>query len=87
MIRISLRPREYLQMTAVGIAEVIRAGPPAEGMEVVRYQEGSSLMTSRREDTDQFTHTTLRPRLKMTKRQLGRRVFTPTATGSTVESV
>ena len=87
MIRISLRPREGLRMTAVGIAEVIRAGPPAEGMEVVRYQEGRSLMTRRREDTSQFIRITLRPRLKMMKRQLGRRVFSPTATVSTAESV
>mmetsp|Transcript_12825 Transcript_12825/g.36588 ORF Transcript_12825/g.36588 Transcript_12825/m.36588 type:complete len:337 (-) Transcript_12825:3716-4726(-) len=87
MIRMSLRPREGLLMTAAGNAEVIRVEPPVESIQAIRHQEGSSLMISRRGDSDQFIRTTLRPTGEMTKRQLGRRVFSPMGTDSTVESV
>ena len=86
-IRMPRRPREDFPTNATANVEVTRAGPPVESMEVTHPREGNLLTTSPKEDSGRFTRTMLRPSLKRTTRQLGRRVYSPTVTDSTAASV
>lgn len=58
-----------------------------ESMEVTPPREGNLLTTSPKEGSGRFIRTMLRPSLERTIRQLGRKVYSPTATDSTAASV
>ena len=85
-IRMS-RPREEFPTNAAEDVEATRAGPPVESMEVTPPREGNLLTTSPKEGSGRFIRTMLHPRLERTTRQSGQKVYSPTATDSTVESV
>ena len=87
MIRMSRLPGEDRQTSEADGVEATRVGPPVESMEVTPRREGNSLTTNPRGGSGRFIRTTLRPSLERTTRQSGRRVSSPMAMDSTVESV